>query len=123
MSAVAPRRGWIACKGNGRPVAVGTLVAVRRFNGDVDTFMAGHQGVLDAQGNKIALSGGCYSAWDHRDGGPMSVKVRSYRVLTKAKTVKRNAAMFASWLDVHDVDKSHLDVIAADVRHLAKEGR
>jgi hypothetical protein len=95
-------QGWTACKGKGRPIPVGTLVAVRRFNGDTDTFMAGNQGVLDATGRKIASIGGCYSAWDHHDGGPMSVKVKAYRVLTKAKAVERNTAMFREWLNVRE---------------------
>jgi hypothetical protein len=97
-----PQAGWIACKGNGRPVPVGTLVAVRRFNGDADTFIAGRQGVLDASGHKIADAGGCFCAWDHHDGGPMSVKVKAYRVLTEAGMVNRNTAMFQEWLNMRE---------------------
>jgi hypothetical protein len=79
---------------------------VRRFNGDVDQFIAGYQGVLDATGHKIAMFGGCYNAWHHGDDGPMSVKVKSYRVLTKAKAIRRNAAMFREWLNVREEEKA-----------------
>ncbi|PZU59834.1 MAG: hypothetical protein DI547_04985 [Sphingobium sp.] len=78
------------------------MVAVRRFNGDADTFIAGRQGVLDATGHKIAVTGGSFSVWDHHDGGPMSVKVKAYRVLTKAKVIERNIAMFREWLNVRE---------------------
>jgi hypothetical protein len=32
----------------------------------------------------------------------MSVKVKAYRVLTKAKAVERNTAMFREWLNVRE---------------------
>jgi hypothetical protein len=49
-------QGWTACKGKGRPIPVGTLVAVRRFNGDTDTFMAGNQVFLTPPGARSPAS-------------------------------------------------------------------
>ena len=42
----------------------------------------------------------------------MSVKVKAYRVLTKAKTVARNAAMFNEWLNVREEENELNDLFS-----------
>lgn len=100
------RRGWIKCKGNGRPVPIGTLVHVRLFCGVEKTILAGMAEPHDANGRPLARGevSICYNAWDFGDGGDMSAKFKAYRVITAAKTVARNATMFTSWLDVREME-------------------
>jgi hypothetical protein len=93
---------WIDCAGSGAPKAAGTLVQIRRFNGDVATFHIGQGQVVAADGSVIPAGNGRWSCWNHADGGPMSVKAKAYRVIAEADALTRNAAMFNSWLNVRE---------------------
>lgn len=89
---MAAHQGWREHAGFGCPVPVGTLVDVRRFNGDVDRFNAGHGPVIDDAGNPISCGKGRWSCWNHFDGGPKAVKARTYRVVEGATAYAAHAA-------------------------------
>lgn len=89
---------WVMHHGRGAPLPAGTLVQVLRFNGDVDTFHIGAGQIISADGSPMPSGNARWSCWNHEDGGPRSVKAKSYRVLVEASTHARNAAMFRGWL-------------------------
>lgn len=85
--------GWQTHEGKGRPIPVGTLVDVRRFNGDVDRIIAGAGPTVAPDGTVIDSSRARWSGWDHFDGGPMAVKFRAYRVVNLAPSERAENRM------------------------------
>jgi hypothetical protein len=91
---------WIRHSGNGRPVAIGTLVEVEMFNGVRRTITTG-KGTYDLDGTPIPLSRSAgWSAWNYFDGGPMGPKFKAYRIASMDGHHQRRSEMFRSWLNV-----------------------
>lgn len=84
--------GWRDHDGCGRPVPPGTLVDVRRFNGDVERIIAGAGPTVAPNGVIVDPSRARWSAWDHFDGGPKAVKFRAYRIVTGSHSPERSVA-------------------------------
>ena len=93
---------WIIHHGNGCPLPKGTLIDVRLHNGEVLQRIAVGGVTVGLDGSIISRSRGRWNAWDYSDGGPMAPKFKAYRICEDAKA--RNAAMFASWLDIRELE-------------------
>lgn len=103
-AAVAPiNSGWIEHNGHGRPVPVGTLVDVVRFNGSVEeNVIAGRSRTADRFGDTLPPSRGRWSAWDHYDGGPMGVKFCAYRVRQETERFSAQMTALRSLLTIRE---------------------
>lgn len=75
---------WEYHDGRGRPIPLGSVVDVRRFNGDVERIIAGAGPTVAPNGVIMDPSCARWNAWDHFDGGPMAVKFRAYRIVKGA---------------------------------------
>lgn len=95
--------GWISHNGMGRPVPIGTIIDVIRFNGqEEENVVAGRAPTVDREGNVVCPSRGRWSAWDYHDGGPMGVKYCAYRIRKLNERFSRQIEALRSLLSVRE---------------------